>query len=127
MFKIDGVEYSKITVGITRKFEVVDGENAGRLLNGNMVRDLIGTYYNYTATVSAMSNDMETYNKLYEVISAPVEYHIIEAPYGNSVLRYKAYITNGSDEFQQVLPNGDYVWQNLTFDFIAMTPNRYPA
>ena len=46
MVKVDGTEYGGIVTALTRNFEVVDGDNAGRTLDGVMHRDLIGTYYN---------------------------------------------------------------------------------
>ena len=44
--KINGITFdADIAIGeYSRNFNVLDGENAGRSLNGRMIRDVIGTY-----------------------------------------------------------------------------------
>ena len=46
---VDGTSYDvRVPAGgLKRSFQVLDGENAGRTLSGRMVRDIIGTFYNY--------------------------------------------------------------------------------
>lgn len=124
MFKIDGKEYIGIVTKLTRNFEVADGENAGRTLDGNMHRDLIGTYYNYTINITTDRMNQSEYNEMYQTISAPVASHIMIVPYGNEILTFRAYITQGSDELIRRYSQTDRYWGNLSFDFIAMSPQR---
>ena len=123
MLTIDGVEFSKATIELKRSFQVLDGENSGRVLTGDMMRDVIGTYYNYSAKVDSSFMTLEEYDELYEIISAPVESHTIEVPYGQTTYVYKAYITNGSDDYIKQEGNDNF-WNNLSFNFIAMSPKR---
>ena len=57
MFILDGKEYSADIVflpeqGIERKFNILDGDNAGRLQEkGRMYRDIIGTFFTYTIKI----------------------------------------------------------------------------
>lgn len=127
MFKVDGIEYGGIVVALQRSFEVADGENAGRTLDGVMHRDLIGTYYNFSITINTSRMSQKEYNALYETISAPVESHNIVVPYGNTLLTFKAYVTNGTDDLLRQYSETNRYWGNLSFNFIAMKPQRSVA
>ena len=125
---VDGVEYVGIRVlSIKRSFQVADGENAGRLtVNGNMVRDVIGTFYNYSLTIDPNNSDRATYDDFYEVVSSPEDSHEIVVPYGQGTLTFDAYVTNGDDELILIEDDANK-WKNLTFNFIAMKPQRTPT
>ena len=127
MLSIDGIEYGAIVTALKRSFEVTDGENAGRTLDGNMHRDLIGTYYNYSITVMTDRMTQAKYNQLYEVISSPTESHDIVVAYGNETLTFKAYITQGTDDLLRQYSETNRYWGNLSFNFIAMKPQRRPT
>lgn len=124
---LDGKSYPGLFVdSLKRSFRIVDGPNTGRLMNFDMVRDVGGTFYNYRMDIgSGMSNQAE-YDAFYEAISAPVDYHILQVPYGQSVLEFKAYITSGEDDLLEMLEDRN-VWANLSINFIAMSPQRRPA
>lgn len=121
---IDGVTYPHIYVlSLKRSFSVLDGDNAGRVMTGDMVRDIIGTYYNYSLEIDSDESDPDEYDRLYEVLSAPVDSHTITVPYGQGTLTYKAYATNGEDNLVKCYEelNG---WNGLSVNFIAMSPKR---
>lgn len=123
---VDGIEYPNIhLVSIKRSFSVLDGENAGRVMTGKMERDIIGTYYNYSAEVDSDSASREEYDKFYEVISAPVDSHIIVAPYAQGTMTFEAYVSNGDDNLLTAY-GGKNEWGELSFNFIAMEPQRTP-
>lgn len=127
MIIIDGVEFAKAVLTFKRSFQVLDGENAGRtIVNGSMERDVIGTYYNYSATIDSSFMTLEEYDELYEIISSPADFHTLEVPYGQGVYVYQAYITNGSDELTLIKDDKNY-WNKLSFNFIAKSPKRRPA
>lgn len=125
MLIIDGVEYGAIVTSLTRNFSVADGSNAGRTIDGKMHRDLIGTYYNFSVTVQTDLLSQDEYNELYQTISSPIESHAINVAYGNTILSFMAYITQGSDNLIREYSSINRYWGNLTFDFIAMEPQRY--
>lgn len=123
---LDGVQYPHIhIVSIKRSFSVLDGENAGRVMTGRMERDIIGTYYNYSAEVDSDEASKEEYDRFYEAISAPVDSHLIVVPYGQTTLTFDAYVSNGEDELLSSYDD-DNTWGGLTFNFIAMEPQRTP-
>ncbi len=124
IFGINGTNPDVRILSVQRDASVLDGENAGRLKNGNMVRDLIGTFYNYTLTAMPNEKYPESYNVLYETITAPIESHSVSLPFGQGAIDFRAYITNTSDKLRQV-KNDAKAWENLTFTAIAMEPQRY--
>ena len=52
VFKIDGNSYDVEIGSIKRKFSVLDGDKAGRAADGSMMRNIIGTYYNYSMQIN---------------------------------------------------------------------------
>ena len=126
-FTIDGTAYPNVYVtSLRRSFSVLDGENAGRVLTGAMVRDIIGTYYNYTMEISQNESDPAEYDRLYEVLSAPVDSHVIVVPYGQSTLTFRAYVANGEDELMKCYDTLN-TWDSLSVSFVSMSPQRRPA
>lgn len=128
VFSVDGVEYSKIHVmSLKRSFSVLDGENAGRTMDGAMQRDIIGTYYNYSLEIDPYDSDPEEYDSFWETISAPENDHQVVFPYGSKgTISYRAYASVGEDELYDII-NGYNRWNNLTVNFISMDPQRRPA
>lgn len=127
VFTVDGMEYRNIHVlSIKRSFAVLDGDNAGRTMDGAMRRDIIGTYYNYSLEIDPEGSSPDEYDSLYEVLSAPEDSHEVSFPYGQRVLSFQAYVANGEDELFDVF-NGENRWNSLTINFIAMAPQRRPA
>lgn len=123
---VDGRIYKVGFSGLRRLGSIVDGENAGRVLSGAMKRDIIGTYYNYELSASPLLGELAEYDAFYEVLSAPVDSHLVEVPYAQGTLKYRAYITNLSDNLVKARP-GLNRWKGLTVNFIAMEPQRRPT
>lgn len=125
VFKVDGVEYNVFVPsgGIKRSGKVLDGDKAGRVQTGRMERDIIGTYYNYAMQIDASRLDVASYDALYQVLSAPVDYHNIVVPYGQGTLSFRAYVANVDDELISI-DGSRKRWGNLSFNFIAMEPQR---
>ena len=126
VFTIDGKGFNVLIPegGITRSFEIVDSENAGRLRSGAMLRDIIGTYYNYSITIETNKLSASDYDELYEIITEPVDSHTLTVPYGQHTLTFEAYITNGQDVLKKI--DSSNKWTGLTINFIAMKPQKKP-
>lgn len=123
VFSIDGREFDVVVTSLEREFAVTDGENAGRAMSGRMIRDLLGTYYNYSASLSSESLSVAEYDDLYEILSAPEDSHILVMPYGQSTLTFEAYVANGKDKLI-AKTQATTLWGNLKINFIAMEPQR---
>ena len=124
VFSIDGVYYNVIVPenGIERNFQVLDDDTAGRVLSGVFIRSIIGTYYNYTIQLDTSRMDKAEYDAMYEVLSAPVDYHVLTVPYGQGTLTFDAYITSGKDTLR-LMKDGNW-WEGLSLQFVAMAPER---
>lgn len=121
---LDGVTYSTLHVTkMTRNFSVLDGPNAGRMMDGAMTRDIIGTFYNYSVEIDPDAASRSDYDSFYEAISAPVDSHTLVVPYAQTTLTFQAYVTNGKDELTVMEPAANR-WEDLSFNFIAMAPQR---
>ena len=111
--------------GIKRSFSVADSDKAGRLLTGRMMRDIIGTFYNYTIDIDTNKLSQSEYDEFYEIVSAPVDYHQISVPYAQTTLTFDAYITSGEDVLKTSNSSGN-TWTGLSLNFVAMEPLRLP-
>ena len=63
------------------------------------------------------------YDALYEVLSAPEDSNKVVLPYGQKTLTFNAYVTSGQDNLIVKTDKESY-WNGLTFQFIAMAPQR---
>ncbi|MDR1940028.1 MAG: hypothetical protein LBQ40_04455 [Clostridiales bacterium] len=127
MFKIDGREFN-VTIeqgGIERQFSVYDTKNSERLENGDMFRDVLGTYYNYSVKIDSRALVPDEYDELYETLSAPVEFHTFEMPYGQITRVFQGYVTNGKDNYTGKI-GGANRWGGLSFNMIAKELARLP-
>lgn len=125
IFKVDGKAYNVFIPedGIKRSFAVLDRDNTTRLTNGDMVRHVIGTFYNYTIEIDAKHTSKEEYDRLYEVLSAPTAFHTLQVPYGQELLTFQAYVTSGKDTLKKSAPDGN-TWHGLSVYFVAKSPKR---
>lgn len=124
-FTIDGRTYAIDIVSLKRKGAVLDTEESGRVKTGEMIRDIIGTYYNYDIVFGWSTLSPEDYDDLYDTLTAPVESHTVTFPYGQSVLTFQAYVSNASDELAK-MSDAVNKWSGLTVSFVAKKPERRP-
>jgi hypothetical protein len=125
IFKLDGIAYDAEVKNLSRSFDVLDGSKATRVMSGGMIRDIIGTYYNYEIEIDTADMKLSDYDDLYERISAPQDSHLLEIVYAQSYMTFEAYITSGSDSLKDRGNNWAW-WTGLKFKFVAMEPQRRP-
>lgn len=128
VFTIDGVSLRLWVTSLKRKFEVLDTQNSGRVQSFRMYRDIGGTFYNYTLEIDPDKSNRADYDTFYEIVSSPVESHIMVFPYAQKTLEFEAYVTNGEDNLKIREEGGKQVnkWDGLSLNFIAMEPQRRP-
>ena len=124
LFMIDGVGYRVHVLKLTRKFTVLDTEKAGRTMDGQMYREPIGTFYNYSMTVAPLG-DSQDLERFWEVVSRPQQSHQCRFPYGQSTLTQKMYITGGEQDLIRAGNKGNF-WGEISVNFIAMGPKVVP-
>lgn len=120
---IDGIDYSIGVVKISRKANVFD-KYAKRTVDGDLHREIIGVYYNYEIEFGSFW-DMEQYDKLYDKLTEPQEFHIISVPTNKGIRTFKGYIAEVEDEIEYVENNNRRI-KGLKCSFISKVPSRTP-
>ena len=110
-----------------RNFNVLDGENAGRVMTGRMVRDIIGTYIGHKITVFRRGDNYAGLDELWDYLVAhSVDDSItLEAGDGQTTISYEAYYTSASQDIEQVI-NGVNYWGEIEINFIPMEEQVTP-
>ena len=108
---------------LERSFSLVEGNNSGTALTGKTIRDILGTAYSYTLGIEPNPANAEEYDRLYDVLSAPQETHVVSLPYGQTTIEFACMITGGKDTYLGKL-GGKERWSRLTINFIAIQPQR---
>lgn len=119
---IDGVSYNVAITSLKRKADILD-KSAYRSEDGELHREVIGTFYNYTLAIGVYNND-ELYNKLFEVLSDPVAYHQVTLPHDN--ITFNGYFSSVQDEVVRLTENGAK-FKGLTCNLIAKSPRKRAA
>ena len=125
-FLLDGIAYNVQVIKLTRKFSVLDSDQSGRTMDGQMYRDPIGTFYNYEMTVCQRGSDVQAMDSLWEAISQPAKSHVCTFPYNQQTLTQKMYVTSGSQELFLMTDKSNR-WGELTLSFVAMSPRVVPC
>ena len=120
---IDGASFDVGVEYIKRQARVEDGPNAGNSKRGDWIRDVYGTYYDYILAFDTSAGlSRADYDTLYSILTAPVEFHTLVVPYGQSTLTFTAGITGAEDNV--ILMDDGTVWGNLSITFRAKSPQR---
>lgn len=121
VFLLDGNKYDVHVVALHRTFSVLDTDQSGRTQDGEMYREPIGTFYNYTMTVRARTGKTEELDAFWEAISQPTASHVCVFPYNQTTLTQRMYVTGGEQNMQYLTADAAH-WGDLTVNFIAMRP-----
>ena len=122
---IDNVEYNiRIKYETLRRaFDINEGPNSGTAINGTLIRDIIGTRYNYQIDIEPDPADPTDYDTFYQLISSPEAYHEVTFPYGQTTITFNAAIQSGTDTYFGSV-GGSNRWGGLTIVFQAHAPQR---
>lgn len=127
--KLNGVEFdAEIAIAAyNRNFNVLDGENAGRVMSGRMVRDIIGTYVGHKITVFRRGDNYEGLDRFWDyLIEHSVDDSVLlEAADGQTTISYEAYYTSGTQDIEKVV-NGVNYWGTIEINFIPMEAQVTP-
>lgn len=124
-FLMDGIAYNVRVSKMTRKFSVQDTDRTGRTQDGEMYRDIVGTFYNYAMVVEQKDDDTESFDQFWDAISQPVESHVCVFPYNQSIMTQRMYITSGEQELVSRMPSRNK-WGEISISYIAMSPKVVP-
>ena len=126
--KINGVSFD-VNVAIRdfeENFNVLDGENAGRVLSGRMIRDIIGAYIGHVVTFFS-AKDQAEFDRLWDyLIAHSVDDSVmVELADGQSTINYEAYYTSGKRKLRKVEGGVNY-WDEIQVSFVAMDAQVKP-
>ena len=123
--KVDGIFFDVPMVSLKRTADFLD-KYAERAEDGELKRELIGVYYNYTLTVGTSSDFGETdYDTFWNKMTEPVEFHEISIPTKEGYYTFTGYISSVSDEYKKIL-DGEAVFSGFTCKLIAKGVSRKP-
>ncbi len=121
MIKIDGIEFNVPVIDLSRSADFLD-KFAKRTDDGGMQRELIGVYFNYQLKLG-IAKDAAEYQRLWDKLTEPVEFHTVTVPGTDGKYTFKAYFSNVKDKLLMVRKERNY-WQDLTVNFTAQVPAR---
>ena len=126
--KINGIAFD-VTVSISdieESFNVLDGDNAGRVLTGRMVRDIIGTYIGHKITFFNGKSSAD-FDALWNyLIAHSVDDSVqLEAADGQSSISYEAYYTSGTRTLRSAA-DGINQWDEIEINFVPMDAQVKP-
>lgn len=127
--KINGREFDA-DVAIekyNRNFNVLDGANAGRVMSGRMVRDIIGSYVGHKLTVFRRGDNYAGLDDFWDylVTHSVDDSVLLEAADGQSTISYQAYYTAGQQDLERV-ENGINYWGTIEVNFVPISATVTP-
>lgn len=127
--KLNGITFdAEVAIeSYSRTFNVLDGENAGRVLSGRMVRDIIGTYIGHKIKVFRRGRNHTGLDRFWDyLVQHSVDGSVwLEAADGQKTIAYEAYYTSATQELERVA-NGVNYWGAIEVNFIPMEAQIKP-
>lgn len=127
--KINGITFdAEVAISkYNRYFNVLDGENAGRVMTGRMVRDVLGSYLGHKITVFRRGDNYKGLDDFWDYLFAHSvdDSVMLEAADGQTTIAYEAYYTSASQDVEKV-ENGVNYWGEIEVNFIPMDAQVKP-
>lgn len=120
-FLIDGVAYNIHVLSLERSFEIADEISEQKTMSGEIYREPLGTYYNYTMVVMEKDGDRAAFDAFWDAISKPVKSHLCVFPYNQKTMMQQMYIKSGKQNISQLYSN-KVQWDALEVKFYAKKP-----
>lgn len=127
--KLNGVEFdAEITISnYNRNLNVLDGENAGRVMAGRMIRDIIGAYIGHKITVFRRGDNYQGLDNFWDYLVAHSvdDSVMLEAADNQKTISYEAYYTSASQDIEKVEGGVNY-WGEIEVNFIPIDAQVKP-
>jgi hypothetical protein len=120
---IDGTTYDVPILSIDVKADVLD-KFAERTADGELHREVIGVYYNYTVVFGAKKNTAD-YIALWQKLTEPEEFHTVIMPDEDGTAEFEAYFAGVKHQFVRV-GETDRFLKGLSVNVISRSPARTP-
>lgn len=130
--KINGIVFD-VDVAISaykRSFNVLHGENAGRVLSGDMILDPKGTYLGRNITFFRKGNDYKSIDALWDYLvahSLDEDGVMLEAADGQSTISFRCYYSSSEQDLvRRDKESGINYWGEFSVNFIPMSAQVRP-
>ena len=124
-FLLNGKTFNVHVMSLKRSFEVKESVSATIVQSGNIYREVLGTYYNYSLTVREKDGDRAAFDAFWEEISKPAESHVCVFPYNQGTITQRMYVKSGSQDIGRLYADGAQ-WRDITIQFTAQAPKVIP-
>lgn len=121
---IDGMYSDVPLVSVKREAKVLDKFAEREEESGDMLRELLGVYLNYTMNFGTIDDD-DLYERLFDKLTEPVAFHDVTLPSTKKSYTFKCYVSSVSDEMEKILDD-TVKFKGLTCKYIAKAPWRTP-
>ena len=121
---IDGTYFDVPLVSVKREAKFLDKYAEREEETGDLLRELIGVYINYTMNFGTIDDD-DTYEKLWDILTQPVAFHDVTLPSTKRHYIFRCYVSSVSDEMEKILDD-TVKFKGLTCKYIAKAPARTP-
>jgi hypothetical protein len=126
--KIDDTYFNIAISELHRKADVLD-KSAYRSEDGDLHREVIGTYYNYTLKFGMMcrtQEEREEYNRLFDTLSTPMEYRRVTLPHDG--IEFEGYFASVEDDINYLVDDETMAaFKGLQCNLIARLPRKRPG
>lgn len=121
---IDGMYFDVPLVSVKREAKVLDKYAEREEDTGDLLRELIGVYLNYTMNFGSIDDD-DLYERLFDKLTEPVAFHDVTLPSTKKSYSFRCYVSSVSDEMEKILDD-TVKFKGLTCKYIAKAPWRTP-
>lgn len=121
---IDGMYFDVPLVSVKREAKVLDKYAEREEDTGDLLRELIGVYLNYTMNFGTIDDD-DLYERLFDKLTEPVAFHDVTLPSTKKSYTFKCYVSSVSDEMEKIMDD-TVKFKGLTCKYIAKAPWRTP-
>lgn len=121
---IDGMYFDVPLVSVKREAKVLDKFAEREEESGDMLRELLGVYLNYTMNFGTIDDD-DLYERLFDKLTEPVAFHDVTLPSTKKSYSFRCYVSSVSDEMEKILDD-TVKFKGLTCKYIAKAPWRTP-
>lgn len=121
---IDGTYFDVPLVSVSRSFDVLDKYAKRNEENGDLLREILGVYANYTLSFGVVEDD-DLYERLLDKLTEPEEFHDFILPSVKKPFSFRGYISQVQDEMLKIYSD-TVTFQNLSCKFTMKAPFRTP-
>lgn len=129
--KLNGVSFDVDVAisGYKRKLNILHGDNAGRVMSGDMILDPIGAYLGREITFFRKGDNYQSMDALWDFLvehSMDTEGIMLEAADGQTTISFQAYYGDTEQAIEKVR-NGVNYWGEFTVSFVPMKAQVKPS